>query len=169
MPLVATSERPMPTVPAAAPGQQGSKVILHIPSTRVGIRPAPLDLCQGDKPRKSNMIDMTGQLWLTETRLTFFPQETNENTNGFHLDYPSIALHAISRFVPEELRGSDLFLLDTCLYCQLDDHPERDDEDENEEENGEVKEMWILVQDSSISTFMHAQDLANSSSSEFAV
>ena len=112
---------------------------------------------------------MTGQLWLTETRLTFFPQETNENTNGFHLDYPSIALHAISRFVPEELRGSDMFLLDTCLYCQLDDHPERDDEEENEEENGEVKEMWILVQDSSISTFMHVQDLVNSFSSEFAV
>ena len=44
-----------------------------------------------------------------------------------------------------------------------------DDEDENEEENGEVKEMWILVQDSSISTFMHVQDLVNSFSSEFAV
>ena len=71
--------------------------------------------------------------------------------------------------MPEELRGSDMFLLDTCLYCQLDDHPERDDEKENEEENGEVKEMWILVQDSSISTFMHVQDLVNSFSSEFAV
>lgn len=169
MPLVATSERPMSTVPAAAPGQQGSKIVLHIPSARVGIRPTPLDLCQGDKSRISNMIDMTGQLWLTEKRLTFFPQETNENTNGFHLDYASIALHAISRFVPEELRGSDMFTLDTCLYCQLDDHPERDDEDENEEENNEVKEMWILVQNSSISTFMRAQELVNSFGSGFVV
>ena len=66
---------------------------------------------------------------------------------GLKLDYPTIALHAASRSVPAAL-GSDVYR-EACLYCQLDEHPEQD-EDEGEEggeEEGDVKEMWIGVPD----------------------
>ncbi|WFC95226.1 hypothetical protein MBRA1_001873 [Malassezia brasiliensis] len=34
---------------------------------------------------------------------------------------------------------------ESCIYCQLDDHPERDEEEEEEEDT--IFELWMLVQD----------------------
>lgn len=83
-----------------------------------------------------------GRLWLTEKCLAFLPESESHLKCGFQVDYPSIALHAIARSVPEGLRSQSA--LEACLYCQLDDHPERDEEDDEE---GDVHELWFAVRD----------------------
>ena len=73
-------------------------------------------------------MTLHGHLWLSEQHLVF------SGDKSFQIDYPSIALHAVSRAVPRELGEYD-----ACLYCQMDDHAEDDD--------SEVHEIWIAVAD----------------------
>ena len=94
--------------------------------------------------RDIDTLASVGALWLTEERFTFLPRKGK----GLQVDYPSIALHAVSRSVPEYATHDD-FGTEMCLYCQLDDHPERDEEEEEEV----VREMWILTRDAASCTF----------------
>lgn len=67
------------------------------------------------------------------------PTPVDAARQGFRLDYPMIALHAASRSVPEQLAS----YASVCVYCQLDDHQERDEDDESEDSG--LREMWIGV------------------------
>lgn len=148
MTLVAVSEPPK-TAAADEPGVYEStpeslddipsRLVLHMDSVHLCMRPGPSMLQESD----SDTLTSMGALWLTEKRFTFLPSKGK----GFQVDYPSIALHAVSRSVPE-YATHDSFGTEACLYCQLDDHPERDEEEEDEV----VREMWILTRDAASCT-----------------
>ena len=90
---------------------------------------------------------MHGRLWVTEQSLSFLPESKEQK--GFQVSFPSIALHAVSRSVPEDILKNashgQTYERGSCIYCQLDDHPERD-EDEEEEEDA-IVELWLVVRD----------------------
>lgn len=150
MPLVAASDAPVYVAFASAkPVHETTpeslqnvppKLVMHMDQVQVGMRPVPpaLHTLAGSR---TDALECTGQLWLTEKNLTFLTQDKL----GFQIDYPSIALHAISRFVPDDVFTNTAgYATNACLYCQLDDHPERD---ENDDEDDDVKELWFLVGD----------------------
>lgn len=88
-------------------------------------------------------FEAEGQLWITEKELSFL-----SSSSGFAIDYPSISLHAITRSVPDGLLGNDASAATSaCLYCQLDDNPDADDDDETgeEEEGAGLREIWIYL------------------------
>lgn len=148
MTLVAVSEPPK-TVAADEPGvyestpksldEISSRLVLQMDSVHLCMRPYPPVLQESD----TDTLASIGALWLTEKCFTFLPRKGK----GFQVDYPAIVLHAVSRSVPEYATHDD-FGTEACLYCQLDDHPER----EEEEEDDFVREMWILTRDSASCT-----------------
>lgn len=149
MPLVAVSEPPS-VAAADEPGVYEStpKSLKEIPPRLVS-HMDPVHLCMRPVPpvlqeRDIDTLASVGALWLTEERFTFLPRKGK----GFQVDYPSIALHAVSRSVPKYATHDD-FGAEMCLYCQLDDHPERDEEEEEEV----VRELWILTRDAASCTF----------------
>ena len=148
MPLVAVSEPPRvaaadePDAYESTPKsleEIPSRLVLHVDPVHLCMRPVPPFL----QERDIDTLASVGTLWLTEQRFTFLPRQGK----GFQVDYPSIALHAVSRSVPEYATHDD-FGTEMCLYCQLDDHPERDEEEEDEV----VREMWILTHDAASRT-----------------
>ena len=152
MPLVAVSDAPVYAPSASAVPTHGTTpasmkdvpplLVLHMKRVLVGMRPVPpaLHALTATRP---DALECMGQLWLTEKNMSFL----TEGERGFQIDYPSIALHAVSRSVPDDVfTNTDGFATDTCLYCQLDDHPERD---ESEDQDEDVKELWILLRDAS--------------------
>lgn len=95
---------------------------------------------------------LRGHLWLTEESASFLAE--GEVPAGFQLPYSSIALHAVSRAVPEDMLAMEkdtTYAKDVCIYCQLDDHPERDD-GQDEDEEPSILELWIVVPDSGTCT-----------------
>lgn len=100
----------------------GPEVLVFNTDSVLHLEPAPPALGGGES------VTLHGHLWLSEQHLVF------SGDKSFQIDYPSIALHAVSRAVPRELGEHD-----ACLYCQMDDHAEDDD--------SEVHEIWIAVAD----------------------
>ncbi|UZJ57281.1 hypothetical protein CBS101457_006601 [Exobasidium rhododendri] len=83
-----------------------------------------------------------GTLWVTESHVSFLLS----SGRGFTIDYPTIALHAVSRTIPpalEDIAASSS--LSGCLYCQLEG-AEGDDEEEDEDQSP-FSELWILPAD----------------------
>lgn len=110
------------TTPASFAG--GPEVLVFDGDAALRVDPVPQFIGTAD-------ASMHGHLWLSEQHLVFSGGGTT-----FMIDYPSIALHAVSRAVPAELGAHE-----ACLYCQIDDHADDDSEDE-------MHELWIAVADS---------------------
>jgi hypothetical protein len=86
------------------------------------------------------LIDMT--FFLRPCRnVSFMPL----SGKGFSLDYPSIALHAISRTLPSSFGQSASSSSPSlgCLYCQLEGAEEEEYEEDTEEQSS-LSELWIL-------------------------
>lgn len=98
----------------------GPEVLVFDADALLRLEPVPPALGGGES------ATLQGHLWLTEQHLVFSGDKT------FQIDYPSIALHAVTRAVPDGLGTSD-----ACLYCQMDDHAEEDESD--------IHELWIAV------------------------
>lgn len=85
----------------------------------------------------------------------------SESNQGFTVGYPSISLHAVSRSMPSSLEAiangaststngntnghsssnsSNL----ACLYCQISNGEDQEDETEEEDGIGNETELWIL-------------------------
>lgn len=109
----------------------------------VKLQPVPAAL---NEDAKDELV-LEGRLWVTEQSLSFLP--SSGKSTGFQIPFPSIALHAVSRSVPDDIQAkvadASAYSTESCIYCQLDDHPERDEEEEEEEA---IFELWILVRDS---------------------
>lgn len=157
MPLRRVSEAPVYRAAEAAEGHQGStpesfrdippSLIQELPCVSLRMQPAPSDVYKAEAATPA-VLHANGRLWLTEKEITFLPGDT-QAMYGFTLTYPSVALHAVSRSVPDDMKLDGLYR-DACLYCQLDDHPEQDvEEDENDEA---VKEMWLAIPDAETRT-----------------
>lgn len=149
MPLTRASEAPAYREPEAADQATPESfrdmtpvLIQALPSVSVRMQPAPVDVLP-DQAAAPAVVHARGRLWLTEKEVIFLPTDT-QNMHGFSLPYPSVALHAISRSVPNDMSLDGLYR-DACLYCQLDEHPEQDADEESEDE--EVKEMWLATPD----------------------
>ena len=93
----------------------------------------------------SGRLEAVGNLWVTEKELSFLP--TTSASQGFTIDYPSISMHAVMKasFHP----GSDPV---SCLYCQLDDDPDGEEDEQQQETDGGLREMWIFLQESNDSS-----------------
>lgn len=122
-------------------------LIAELSDVVVKLQPVPQVLCDGEAP---DSLVLVGRVWVTEESLSFLPN-TSEYA-GFQVSYPLIALHAVSRSVPEDVATSvpkgDAYHADACIYCQLDDHPEQD----NEEDEENVCELWLVVRDAETRT-----------------
>ncbi|WFD18985.1 hypothetical protein MCAP1_001198 [Malassezia caprae] len=151
MPLRQVSEAPVYRAAEAADTPEASTpesfrdipptLIQELSCVSLRMQPAPSDLCIAEAAPA--VLHARGRLWLTEKEITFLPSD-DKDMHGFALTFPSVALHAVSRSVPEDMKLDGLYR-DACLYCQLDDHPEQDaDEDEEEEA---VKELWLATPD----------------------
>lgn len=118
-------------------------LVLELNPVLVKLQPVPAAL-NGDE--KDELV-MEGRLWVTEQSLSFLPSASG--STGFQIPFPSIALHAVSRSVPDDVldKATDAgaYSSESCIYCQLDDHPERDEDEDEEEET--IFELWILVRD----------------------
>ncbi|WFD34033.1 hypothetical protein MCUN1_000861 [Malassezia cuniculi] len=109
----------------------GPDVSVFDSDASIRLEPVPAALGEGAS------LTMHGHLWLSEQRLVFGGDKI------FQIDYPSIALHAVSREVPDSLGKHD-----SCLYCQIDDHA---DDDESE-----VHELWIAIDDQKLESAFEA-------------
>lgn len=97
----------------------------------------------GNGHASAGSYEAEGQLWITEKELSFL-----SSSSGFSIDYPSISLHAITRSVPDSLLGNDAPAAQSaCLYCQLDDNPHADDDEEGQgdEEDAGLRELYIYL------------------------
>lgn len=157
MPLRPASEAPVyREVEAAEDVQDATPASFHdippaliqaLPCVSLRMQPAPPALCLAEAAPKA--LHARGRLWLTEKEITFLPEDT-QSMHGFTLSYPSVALHAVSRTVPDDMQLDGLYR-EACLYCQLDDHPEQDEEEEDEDEA--VKEVWLATPDAETRTW----------------
>ncbi|PKI84408.1 Cbp1p [Malassezia vespertilionis] len=107
------------------------------------LQPAPALI--GADAQAADALLLSGKLWLTEANISFLSSDGTFSLKGFQIKYPSIALHAISRSIPQDIPNKNKYLDEACIYCQLDDHPELDES--QEEEDTDVKEMWFIVRD----------------------
>ncbi|GAA99676.1 uncharacterized protein L969DRAFT_73939 [Mixia osmundae IAM 14324] len=82
-----------------------------------------------------------GVLSVTEHALLFL----SESSTGVRLTYPVISLHAISPKCTIPLPDSAQESERPCIYCQIDESEGRDEE----EEDSEQRELYILPQDAS--------------------
>lgn len=138
----ASSQEKMEEATPSSFASMPPRLVLELDDVLVVMKPVPSSLATDAKEASAS-----GRLWLTEEHLSFLPSDGNATLlPGFQLTYPMVALHAIARSVPEEAQATGShWYQDACLYSQLDEHPERDADDEEEEE--EVHEMWILARD----------------------
>lgn len=112
----------------------------------IKLQPVPKALMT-DPPAE---LVLPGRVWVTEQSLSFLPAGSEQA--GFEVSFPSIALHAVSRSVPEDMTSTvpngASYHQEACIYCQLDDHPERDEAEETEEEEDDaILELWLAVRD----------------------
>ena len=159
MPLRRVSEAPVYRAVEAADDLQTSTpesfseippaLIQELPSVSLRMQPAPSDVCPAEAATAPAVLHARGRLWLTEKDITFLPNDS-QDMQGFALSYTSVALHAVSRSVPDDMALDGLYR-EACLYCQLDDHPEQDADSDEEEEA--VKEMWLATPDADTRTW----------------
>ncbi|WFD26017.1 hypothetical protein MNAN1_000992 [Malassezia nana] len=149
MPLTRASEAPAFREPEAADHATPESfrdmppaLIQALPTVSLRMQPAPADVLP-DQATAPTVVHARGRLWLTEKEITFLPTDA-QSMHGFSLPYPSVALHAISRSVPDDMNLDGLYR-DACLYCQLDEHPEQDADEGDEDEA--VMEMWLATPD----------------------
>lgn len=113
---------------------------------------------EDDEEEQAEVFRAVGELWITERELSFLAPKTG---TGFHLSYPNVALHAVTRTPPSFLSTSILNGASSstaqpqdfhgCLYCQLDLSPNAATAEmgvDGEEEDGEFVEMYICTPDS---------------------
>lgn len=82
-----------------------------------------------------------GTLFLTDDSISFL----SSDRKGFSLDYPSLSLHAISRSLPQSIQNSSLAVSEAgCVYCQLDLSAGVDEEEDDEEGDDNLAELWIV-------------------------
>lgn len=93
---------------------------LEVPNVSVSFDP-PLQAFEPDDCRH-------GTLYIIESVLVFF----STTGRGFQVEYPSITLHAVSRTESGP-----------CIYCQLDETP-TGDRDENDEDESPMRELKII-------------------------
>ncbi|WFD43319.1 hypothetical protein MPSI1_001980 [Malassezia psittaci] len=118
--------------------------VLIYETTNVVAKLKPVPSCLGLEA--SDEVTAKGHLWVTQQSVSFLPD--TEQSPGFQIPFPSIALHAIAKSLPEGILASisdqQSYDQEACIYCQLDDHPERDDVEN--EEDVTICELWIVAE-----------------------
>ncbi|WFC99229.1 hypothetical protein MYAM1_001973 [Malassezia yamatoensis] len=91
-------------------------------------------------------VTAKGHLWVTQQSVSFLPD--TKQSPGFQIPFPSIALHAVAKSLPDGILNGisdhQSYDQEACIYCQLDDHPERDDVEN--EEDATLCELWIVAE-----------------------
>lgn len=144
---------------------------LHLAQTTIYLSPSPSvrptcfeplvgnsrssNNAEEDEEEEPDVIQATGELWLTEREVAFLATKPNA---GFKLGYPNVALHAVTRSPPsflttgssdEASSSASNSNFNGCLYCQLDLSPNAGTAEMGveDDEEGEFVEMYICTPD----------------------